>query len=344
MVATGAVDSTSYVAILKCKQAELHAVAATVSPNLVPLFEVRDPEANARSIVRAWQLSGQDIWVHPLNLDGFDPTTWVGKISNAFSLLRSGNVSAVPVVTIDDDAGVLSTMATVAATDSRGVVLRLEAEDVLTTSAAGLAAEVSGVMSALSVTESEVDLVLDVGLVRDSTASRIATAESALRSVPNLTGWRSCTVAFSAFPESVGDVVQKNSVVQVARNDAQAYRALVARGPGRELTYGDYAVGVPTYADIAWSPIPSIRYTTDDTWAVHRAESRTNPSPQYVALAGDLVREPYFRGSGYSSGDAYLEAVASGVDGPGNATTYLRSAISHHLAVVLDRLATHGVP
>lgn len=110
------------------------------------------------------------------------------------------------------------------------------------------------------------------------------------------------------------------------------------------MTYADYGVGVPTYADAPWAPIPNIRYALDGEWRVHRAHRRRNPSPQYVALAQALAAADYFAGADFSPGDAYIADVASGSGGPGNAGSYLRAAMSRHFHVVLESLATRGAP
>lgn len=174
--------------------------------------------------------------------------------------------------------------------------------------------------------------------------ARVTTAEAALRTLPAIGAWRSVVVAFSAFPERLGDVVSPSSVGQLPREDALAFTTLAARGVDRELVYGDYAVGTPFYADIPWAPIPALRYASGEHWFVHRGATKANRSAQYVALAADLVSAGHFAGSGTSRGDQYFSDVASGVDGPGNPTTYVRAGTSRHLACVLDRLATLGVP
>jgi Beta protein len=135
-----------------------------------------------------------------------------------------------------------------------------------------------------------------------------------------------------------------NNQRDILREDAQSFASMVARGQDRSILYSDYAVGTPFYADVSWAPIPSIRYAVDDVWMIHRGTSKNDPTPQYIALAQALVSEPYYPGASFSPGDKYVADVASGVDGPGNAMTYVRMATSRHLEVVLSRLASLGVP
>ena len=69
-------------------------------------------------------------------------------------------------------------------------------------------------------------------------------------------------------------------------------------------------------------------------------DTRTCTSPSTSAVSYSVtVKRP-----GFSPGDAYYSAVATGSVGPGNATKYVEANTAHHLAHVLDSLATHGVP
>jgi hypothetical protein len=175
-------------------------------------------------------------------------------------------------------------------------------------------------------------------------ASRVITAEAALRVVPNIGSWRNFAVSFSAFPESVGQVAARNAITQISRDDALAFTALVGRGPERTPIFSDYAVGVPFYADVRWMPIPSIKYASGESWFVHRGATKDNRNSQYVQLATNVVGSAEYAGASASDGDAYFEAVAHGHVGPGNPMTYVRAATSRHLACVLNRLAMLGVP
>src|SRR5699024_4816903 len=162
--------------------------------------------------------------------------------------------------------------------------------------------------------------------------------ESAIKVIPTVGSWRSFVLVFSAFPDNLGNKMGKGTVSSFDRADRDAYLSLTSRGLPRPTTYGDFGIGLPTYPDpdAAWSPIPNIKYTDVDQWQVHRSFSKKDPSPQYVQLTKDLVAAPYFRGAGFSAGDNYIASVANGTSsGPGNATTYLRAGMAHHIQHVL---------
>ena len=284
------------------------------------------------------------MWIHPINLSESEETEWAGAVGQLFVDLSAAGMAAVPVVTLEEPPAMYAAVREVISVDGRGMVLRLDCEQVLEEDPAALQPSIDHVLSECGVDVAAVDLVVDCGLAAGGIALQSGAAGSALAALPHIGNWRNLTVAFSGFPEKVGDQVPASSVGAVPRTDAAAFRHLLSRWSGRLLLFGDYGVGVPTYSDAPWSPIPNIRYAVGGEWMIHRAGTKTNPSPQYRKLAEDLVAAPYFDGPGFSPGDAYISDVASGADGPGNAESYLKAAMSRHFHVVLDSLATHGAP
>lgn len=337
-----ALPPTSYVPILKGKKAELTALESCASDRLVPLVEVSAPTSAAAGIRKAWPHDTDVAWIHSLNFDGQDDSDFAEAIEALFSDLRS-DVAAVPVVTPTEEPVILEAVVRVQSTDKRGVVIRVEAEDILD-SAMGTAADINSTLRALSLTPAEADLVLDCGLLGGGATVLTAVAAQCLSQLPTIAQWRSVVVAFSAFPTLIADVVPKQSVRAIPRVDASAFAALSRSFSGRPLTFGDYTVGTPTYGSARFAPIPNIRYASDGNWIIHRGYQRNDPSSQYRALANDIVNAPYYDGASFSPGDKQISDVAAQVSGPGNATTHLRSAISRHVHVVLARLATHGEP
>lgn len=337
------VSRASYVAILKAKQGELLAVQATAPDRFIPLLEVVDP-GRASSIARAWPHTGDVAWIQPINMSGVDDQDWADQIEDLFEQLRSANSAVVPVITPYEPVQTYAAVKTVTTADQRGIVLRVDCEEVLEESPGDLSVAIEATLSTCGVAIGDCDLVVDAGLVDGGPAVQSGVANASLAALPQIAAWRSIVVAFSAFPEQLSAHVPAASVRPIPRTDAAAYAHLVGRWTARPLVFGDYAVGVPTYADAPWSPIPNIRYAVDGEWIIHRATSKRNPSPQYIQLAVDVAAARYFAGAAFSPGDRYIADVASGVDGPGNAGSYLRAAMSRHFHVVLDALATRGAP
>jgi hypothetical protein len=338
-------SSDSYVPILKCKKGELGALSMSgpLRPRLLPLIEV--PSADrAASLAASWGDPSHAVLVQPLNLDEIDESTWPAEVSRLFDELRSLGAAAVPVVTMDDTAATIAAVAAVVAIDGRGAALRIEAEEIVLATPAALQSEVDQLLHVLNIAPDSCDLLIDAGLVRDTLALRVTTAEAGLRVLPHVNAWRNLVTTFSAFPDDLGSVAAKGVVTPIARDDAAAYATLVARGPERIPVFSDHGVGTPFYVDAPWAPIPSIRYAVPGNWMVHRGVSKANRSAQYLQLAGDVASSADFSGRHFSAGDEYIDDVATGVGGPGNPMTFVRAATSRHFACVLDLLARTGAP
>ncbi|MGV8896246.1 MAG: beta family protein [Rhodoglobus sp.] len=335
--------ATDYVAILKAKQGELLAIQTAPSAQFVPLLEVIEPQ-RASSIGRAWPSTTDALWVQPINYTDAAASDWATAITTLFDELRTAGTLAVPVVTLDETPETYAAVRAIVAVDVRGLVLRLDCEDALEELPADLKVAIDTVLAECGASPDTCDLVLDSGLVSGGVAVQSNTATGALNALPYASDWRNIVAAFSGFPALVGDHVPVSSVGSIPRTDAAAFAHLITRWTVACLTYADYGVGVPTYSEVKWSPIPNIRYALPGEWKIHRAATKMNPSPQYIALASDVAAAGYFAGSAFSPGDAYIADVASGADGPGNAGSYLKAAMSRHFHVVLESLSTHGVP
>jgi len=252
-------SSDSYVPILKCKKGELGALSTSgpLRPRLLPLVEA--PSADrAPSLADSWGDPGHALLVQPLNLDEIDESTWPAEVSRLFDELRSLGVAAVPVVTMDDTPATIAAVAAVIATDGRGAALRIEAEEIVLATLAAVQSDVDQLLHALNVAPDGCDLLLDVGLVRDTLALRVTTAEAGFRVLPYMNAWRNLITTFSAFPDDLGSVAAKGVVTPIARDDAAAHATLVARGPDRVPVFSDHAVGTPFYVDAPWAPIPGL--------------------------------------------------------------------------------------
>ncbi|MFJ1767839.1 hypothetical protein ACIOD2_46485 [Amycolatopsis sp. NPDC088138] len=344
MVAPASSPTTAaYVAVLKAKQGELLAVQSTPPDSFIPLLEIADP-GKAAGLGRAWPHSAHVAWLQPVNLDGLAGNDWAVLVRTMFDELRATGAIVVPVVTLDEASELHLAIRDTVRADGRGLVVRVDCADALEEPPADLLVNVDATLTACGVQPADCDLVLDAGLVDGAAAVQAGAAGAALDALPHMPAWRNVVVTFSAFPANVSTHVQPSSVVSIPRIDAAAFNHLATRWTQRSLIFGDYAVGVPTYADVKWSPIPNIRYAVQDKWIVHRAMTKRNPSPQYIQLARDVSNASYFSGPAFSPGDSYIYDVANGADGPGNAGSYLKAAMSRHFHVVLDSLANRGAP
>lgn len=332
--------TNAYVPVLKAKRAELDAVSTAPPAGLVPLLEFVEPSTAADALAKFWKRPEHVVWAHVLNPDEIDDAQFSNALVQMYESLRRTTL-AVPVLTATEEPATLSALAEIVHTDGRGAVIRVDAED-LADEDVDTASDFDATLRALEIASSDVDLFVDAGTLSGSPTIQASVAGQAIRELPH-TQWRSIVVGFSAFPEALSKIVPKESVVAIARTDAAAFVA-TRQASGLPLVYSDYAIGIPTYGGVPFTPIPNIRYASDSEWYVHRGRERKNPAPQYRALAAEIVAAPYYAGEAFSPGDRQINDVATEISGPGNATTHLRAGMSRHLHLVLSRLANHGEP
>lgn len=335
-------STSDYVAILKCKQSELGAAESCSLPNLVPLFEVTSPDQSSTKICKAWPYSKGVVWLHCLNLNSDDEYQFADAIDAMFAAIRA-YAKAVPVVSPGEPRPTLTAVREIVETDQRGLVLRIDVGDLVNPDS-NVHNNIDATLSECGVTWSDVDLVLDAGLEEGRPSVRAALVGQAIRSLPSTTEWRSTVVALSAFPQQLSSLVKADSLGKLSRDDAAAFSMIKNAHQDGTLSFADYTIGNPVYADTPFAPIPNIRYTADESWLVHRASKRNDRAPQYRQLASDLASAAHFFGNRFSPGDQYIQDVANGHAGPGNPMTWLRAGISHHLHVVAHRLANLDVP
>lgn len=333
----------SYVPVLKGKMAEFGALESCTSDRIVPLLEILSPATAAPKVRKAWPRNNDVIWIHSLDLGESDnESDFASAIEKLFDELRP-DVLALPVLTATEEPVLLAAFARIITVDNRGAVIRVEAEDLLD-DASDTRTDLQSTLDALGLKMANVDLVIDCGLVDGSSTVLSAVASQCLGTLSNVGQWRSVVVAFSAFPPSVADFVPKNGVGAIPRTDAGAFALLRRSFNVRGIIFADYTVGVPTYSSVNFSPIPNIRYAYQENWIIHRGFQRKDPSTQYRTLAKQITSSSYYSGPAFSPGDQQIQDVATEASGPGNATTHLRVAISRHVHVVLERLATLGEP
>lgn len=289
---------------------------------------------------KAWGTEDDAVWVQFLNFEGASDSDFGTQVTAVFDQMR-GKVCAVPVVTTTEEPATLAAIAGVIAKDQRGAVLRIDVEDLIDDDV-DTGDDIASTLHQLAIPPSQVALVVDGGTLTGSSTIQATVAERALRAI-TLNDWLSVVLSFSAFPGQLGDVAAKSSVTVIPRTDAASFTA-VRNNTDYPLIYGDYAVGTPGYGAAPFAPIPNIRYAAGRDWHVHRAKERKSPSPQYIALAQDIVSATYYGGPSFSPGDQQINDVAKRFAGPGNATTHLRAATSRHLHLVLSRLASLGAP
>lgn len=359
----------TYVPVLPAKRGELTALrdsSAAVLQSVRPVIEIPalkwdwEEEAAAETIDQ--QIAATAIALPkylaalpgffldlPFAGDGVRLQTGKHPVAELLSSVRAANLAATPVTGPDRDAAYRSAVR--GALDSRGAMLRVRTSHLGPATTSTL---LTDELAALGLPATSVDLLLDLGRIQTDPAI-LALGIAAILRHTEVTqhAWRSITVASGGFPESMAAF---NGVGKWAadRLDRELWMALRTQlQPSERLPwFGDYGVQVPNPEAIdprIMTMSANIRYTLEEHWLVLKGRTISGKKAkatydEFRVLCKDLVAMPEYRGEAFSAGDRYIKACADSIESPGNAEVWRRNGTSHHLAHVVDALASTGNP
>lgn len=348
-------DHGQYVPILKYKSAEMDSLVRleeserrritpliALCPNVIDVMATKNLTVRGLfqeitlKIGRSWGFSPFFI-----DFDLIDPLINQPKSSMVefADVARSISLQHVPVTSLSRYESHSAALRTVLAKDKRGVCLRLTESDVTKPT---LPLLVSGFLSALRVTPSEVHMLVDLKVAGESTLS----IDTICGKVPSLNRWKTFTVASGAFPVDLSEL-KKNDVYRLPRIDWLNWsRGVMELGPGVRLpSYADYSIQHPIYKPPppGFKVSASIRYDSTEEWIIMRGEALSSDNwdgnRQYLAEAKILSQMPEFCGRDFSYGDEYIYDMGNQAKRTGNPYTWLRAGISHHLVFAVRQVA-----
>lgn len=360
-------DHKHYVPILKWKRGEYRAMSlltAGQKSGLTPLFDLplldfdpptgdsADPVFDANLDKMAAQVEAN--WGKGLpaffDFGLLNPAAlYAGAqhpVERFFAECAFRGVRAIPVTGLVRAPAYSRAAADAARLHATGLCIRLSAEEL---EAASLAGRLGDFLDGAGLRPGECDLAVDLSVTPTQPALVAAGLARIIGSLPQLASWRTLTVASGAFPQTLSAFPVGTH--KLPRADRSLWMALRNQGPARLPTFGDYGVSHPILTVLPPAAINmsvSLRYTTASDWELHRGQGNLTPlsggNAQFTSHARTLVAGPHYRGAGFSDGDACLAKIANGTATPGNPETWLRIAVNHHLAHVVDALASSGAP
>jgi len=353
-----------YVPILKGKEGEyaaLEALSADVKAALMPLIEVPEiphdyaNERPAKSlddhIADIPEKLMRSCATRPFYLD----LPWFGQagiLSNgqtAFEsiLTMSTKLGAnpVPVVSRESTPAYLAAARSHAASTRSGCCIRLLIEDF--EEDVDLEGEVNRLLDSTSSDDiGSTDLILDLDDLGSNAGKSSLIARSVFQMIPRREDWRRMILAAASFPEDLSDV-SAATIVTLPRYEWDLWKTLQRKPaalPRRDLIFADYAMAHPVAKTLdprTMRMSANIRYTTQDEWLVIKGRNvRQYGFNQYFDLCRILVERPEYSGRIYSWGDGYIADCAEATQGPGNATTWRKVGVNHHLTLITRQLAS----
>ncbi len=341
-------DHKHYVPILKGKRAEFPALGSLKSKHgITPLIELvptGGPEQTPRRMSGQWP-DDLPYFIDLLFLDDPDdndvPATANHPVRLCFAEVEEKGQVAVPVTGLTRSPGYQSAIKQVVAEQAQGLLLRLTPDDF--EDVEELEVTLEGIPGFFGLERDQIDLILDIGSVVNSSAGTVAQMHRAnIDLIPNLDDWRTLTVASSAFPLSLAPLV-RNQWNPSPRLDWRGWRQLVtgAKQPRRLPAFGDYAIAHPALPPEGRATIlAQLRYAAPDSWIIWKGRNAiTEGFDQFFAICADLVGRPEYRGANFSWGDAEIQQKAASVGSSGSAETWRRIGTNHHIETVLDQIA-----
>lgn len=200
--------------------------------------------------------------------------------------------------------------------------------------------ELKALLSSLP-TKSGVDLILDFGVI----TSTIPSLPIILDRVGSLNLWRTFSILTGSFPKDLSGF--RPGQHRLERIDWTWWKNQYLSAPKlvRVPSFGDYTTQHGKFSD----PPPranfsaSIRYTSENHWIIMRGEGVfTDGGPgfaQWPANAQLLCEREEFCGENFSAGDKYIYDMAQQSAKTGNAETWLRASINHHIVFAARQVA-----
>jgi hypothetical protein len=351
-----------YVPILKGKEGEyaaLESLSPTIRGNLLPLIEIPPIPWDFAAKCPAKSLDDHTSGIPDrlrracgnipfyLDLPWFGQHEYLADGTTALEaiLARGTEIGfhAIPVIYRASSAAYISAAKAHSISTGSGICIRLLIEDFEDDVA--IDDEVDRLLNAASPADGEVDLILDLEDLGASPGTASLVARSIFSMVPQKDRWRKITVAAASFPEDLSDV-SAATIVNLPRLEWDLWKSLQKRPgllPRRDLLFGDYAMAHPVSKPLdprTMRMSANIRYTTENDWLIIKGRNvRQYGFDQYFELCRLLVNRPEYSGRDFSWGDSYIAACAASTQGPGNATTWRKVGVNHHITLVTRGLA-----
>jgi hypothetical protein len=268
-------------------------------------------------------------------------------VQHVFDGLRAKHCTATPVTSIGRDRAYQKATKQVIATDHHGVCIRVTLKEL---AKADLNTSIDALLRLHGVAPDDSDLVIDLEAPNfepvDGFAKLVLTL---LNGLPFRDVWRTLTIIGTSFPSTMAEV--RSSPAVLPRWEWVLFKRLAARLREQNLripTFGDYGICHTDVPDVDMrlvKPSASLRYTIEDAWFIVKGRNvRDHGYGQYRTHCKTVAVSPYFKGAGYSAGDAYIGDCLQGKATTGNLTTWRKVGTNHHLEAAVRDIANFFEP
>lgn len=266
-------------------------------------------------------------------------------LAHLFSQVRLRALRAIPVTGLIRSNEYQVACREIVETDKRGVCLRLQKEDF--EEEKPIEASVAELLGSLRISQEDTDLVLDLGsLLTERGEESSLDIVPLVECIPFLKKWRSLVLAATGFPVDLMGL-PPSEISIIPRLEWTLWCSVAADSRiARTPAFGDYAIAHPQPPEVdprLMRASASIRYTTKDVWLILKGRNlRDHGYKQFHDVSKSLLKNAAYTGPKFSWGDQYIKDCANRLVSSGNLTTWRRVGTSHHLAYVMQQIATHA--
>jgi len=346
---------TKYVPFLKAKQNEIKAISELsleVTAAITPFFDF--PKKNegysemvfvdaVASVVSKLKRNLPPNGVFYLDNYDVEDTLKIGGQYNYIHLLKSvAGMRAIPVVGLDRTATHCTTVIKLKQSkvvSSTIVAFRICPDDFEEFAIVedDLAANLAPVFNEFE----KIDLVFDCRIC--TRLDPVVTAQQILKFSSKFCAVypvRRVIVTGSSISAASSDILTVDSTRTLVRNELAIFSAVKAGHRHAPLVLGDYATVSPNYSEVTIAPeilqnvmTAKLTYTLEGAhYFIRGGAMKARGRGQYFGMAKMLCAQPFFRGSSYSTGDAYFDQKGRSQGNYCGPNTVIKPAVVAHIS------------
>lgn len=241
----------------------------------------------------------------------------------------------IPVVRTTSEAPVVVTAIQWASSTGSGICIRIMGTDGLENKSA----LVDALVRWYGLRHCDVDLVVDA-----QDLPSVMTQRAIADAFPICNTCRSWTIVAGTFPNTITHLSRERYVHILPRTEWTAFSGDVSLRSGeRTPLYGDYATQGSIYTPSQpYGASHTLRYTAGEEFLVLRGGGgKDSDSTEYIGHARFIRGHPLYRDVTAGQAEAYIERIAVGTNGTGNAMTWRVASLQRHISVTAAQWAAH---
>ncbi len=359
-----------YVPILKWKSAEIDALKE-ISDNsmgyITPLFqmlmpvnkyikELNDPEKQILESTKLFEEKFPEVCNNLISIckdrSVFVDCSLLSKenlqkrtIKNFMERLVPEGVNLIPVINLSSSDNLKEIVCALAKRLNTGVCLRIVCSDFLDSKV--LSDNLNKIINEYGLNFSEIDILVDIKAIFED-EKKFKDYMKLSQKLPYLEKWRTFIFSSGAFPVDLSKYKEGDDILEPRLDWLLWKETIKTRGLKRSPMFSDYTIQHPIYkmGTQFMTPSASIKYTLKNNWYILRGGK--GKYEQYLANASLLIGTSNFLGEKFSFGDGYINEKGNFLTeylknkkagGTGNATTWLKATINHHLEYTANQIA-----